>query len=194
MIQATLKRTMTLALLGAALLAAIPNAGAAHGAARQAGGGTGTTVPCNTVILEGGLICYPPRSQALAESQLVVPPINPVGIVRSATRLSLTQLRLFIGFHGNQGVNLLYGFGRVCWSNEFSCPTRYLVVGEAEGPGSPLAPRMVRDRAVSNGVTHYGPWKFIASVPGRNLVVSVYGSFPESTIRRIGMRILNAAG
>lgn len=151
----------------------------------------GTTVPCNTPVLEGGLTCYAPRGQYIAEARLAVRPVDPVAVVRSATRLSLTQLRLFTGFQGDRGVNLLYGFGQVCWKTEFFCNTRYLVVGEAPGPSPFRAPRLVRDKTIRNGVVTYGPWKFIGPVSGRNLVVSVYGSFPRTTIRAIGERIIH---
>jgi len=155
----------------------------------------GQTVPCHTVILEGGLTCYPPRSQALAESQLAVRPVNPVGMVQAATHLKLAQLRVVFGFRGNRGVILLYAFGQVCWRSEFSCATRYLLVGEAPGPSPASAPRMVRDRYTSGPGTpvHYGPWKFLAPVPGRNLVLTVYGSFSRAVIHGIGLRLLQAA-
>jgi len=153
----------------------------------------GQTVPCHTVILEGGLTCYPPRSQALAESQLAVRPVNPVGMVEAATHLRLTQVRVVFGFQGNRGVNLLYGFGPVCWSSEFSCATRYLVVGEAPGPSSVRGPGMFRDWYASGSAPiRYGPWKFLAPVPGRNLVVTVYGSFSRAVIHGIGLRVLQA--
>jgi len=155
----------------------------------------GQTVPCHTIILEGGLTCYPPRSQARAESLLAVRPVNPVGMVQAATHLRLTQVRGVFGFQGNRGVNLLYGFGPVCWSSEFSCATRYLVVGEAPGPSPVSGPRMVRDRYTTGPGTpvRYGPWKFLAPVPGRNLVVTVYDSFSRAVIHGIGMRVLQAA-
>lgn len=153
----------------------------------------GQTVPCHTVILEGGLTCYPPRSQALAESQLAVRPVNPVGMAEAATHLRLAQVRVFFGFHGKHGVNLLYVFGQVCWSSEFSCPTRYLVVGEAPGL-SPIS-GMLRDWYSTGPGTpiRYGPWKFLAPVPGRHLVVAIYGSFSRAVIHAIGLRMLRAA-
>ncbi len=156
----------------------------------------GQTVPCHTVILEGGLTCYPPGSQTLAESQLAVRPVNPVGMVEAATHLRLAQVRVFYGFHGKRGVNLLYGFGQVCWSSEFSCPTRYLVVGEAPGPSPVSGPRLVRDgsRSGLGAPIRYGPWKFLAPVPGRNLVVTVYGPFSRAVIYGIGLRLVQAAG
>lgn len=152
------------------------------------------TVPCHTVILEGGLTCYPPRAQARAEAQLAVRPIDPAGIVEAATHLQLTQLRVFYGFRRHGAVNLLYGFGQVCWSSEFTCATRYLVVGEAPGPSPVPGPRLVRDREASSGSgIRYGPWKYLAPVPGRNLVITVYGPFPKVTIQRIGSRIVGGA-
>jgi len=155
------------------------------------------TVPCHTVILEGGLVCYPPRSQAVAEAQLAVRSVNPVGIIEAATHLRLAQLRVFFGFqvHGNRGVNLLYGFGQVCWSSEFTCATRYLVVGEAPGPSPVSGPRMVRDGTTTRlgAPIRYGPWKFLAPVPGRNLVLTVYGPFSRAVVHGLGTRILQAA-
>jgi len=142
---------------------------------------------------DGTTTCYPPGSQALAESRLAVRPVNPVGVVEAATHLRLTQVRVFFGFHGKHGVNLLYGFGQVCWSSEFSCPTRYLVVGEAPGL-SPIS-GMVRDWYSTGPGTpiRYGPWKFLAPVPGRHLVMAVYGSFSRAVIHAIGLRMLRAA-
>ena len=161
----------------------------ATGRAPQAG----QTVPCHTIILAAGLTCYPPRSQVLAESQLAVRPVNPVGMAEAATHLRLTQVRVFFGLDGKRGVNLLYGFGPVCWSSEFSCATHYLVVGEAPGPSPVRGPGMFRDwYATGPAPIRYGPWKFLAPVPGRNLVVTVYGSFSRAVIHGIGMRVLLA--
>ncbi len=161
----------------------------ATGRAPQAG----QTVPCHTIIHAAGLTCYPPRSQVLAESQLAVRPVNPVGMAEAATHLRLTQVRVFFGLDGKRGVGLLYGFGPVCWSSEFSCATHYLVVGEAPGPSPVRGPGMFRDwYATGPAQIRYGPWKFLAPVPGRNLVVTVYGSFSRAVIHGIGMRVLLA--
>jgi hypothetical protein len=117
-------------------------------------------------------------------------------MVRSATGLHLSQLRLVTGQgqNANRGVNLQYGFGAVCWNREFNCHNRYLVVGEALGPGTKLASHVTRDRisSGSNGHVSYGPWKFTGSVSGRNLVITVYGSFSKATIRHLGLRLTGA--
>jgi hypothetical protein len=116
-----------------------------------------------------------------------------VRVVGSITGLNLAQLRLFFGegLDANRGVNLLYGFGSVCWRNEFTCHRRYVVVGEELGPGSFILAHVTRDmaRTGTSGSITYGPWRFTGSVPRSNLLVTVYGSIGKAMVRRIGMRL-----
>ncbi|HZU13877.1 MAG TPA: hypothetical protein VFB58_13630 [Chloroflexota bacterium] len=151
----------------------------------------GGTIPCHITAPEGTVACYSPSSLAEAQSRMTIPPVNPVRVVGRSTGLHLTQLLLYygLGLESKHGVNLLYGFGSLCWG-KFICHTRYLVVGEALGPGSPIKSRVQRTKmGTPGGGVVYGPWQFRGSVTGRNLVITVYGSFPRAVIQQIGLQL-----
>lgn len=63
---------------------------------------------------------------------------------------------------------------------------------DAPGPAPFRGPTIAQDRTTSEigAPFRYGPWKFVDAVPQRNLVISVYGSYPRATVYRIGMVIV----
>ena len=152
--------------------------------------GAATSTPACSGAFENITRCLPPDALTYAERQLTVEPIRPIAIVWRRAHLPLTGLVLEYATRNRHIVGLGYGFGPDNDGEECVQPAVGAWIDVYESVGHNFPP----NNGTYLNLICATLTEFDASVPGRNLSVSITSNLPRSLLYQIGLDVLATAG